>query len=49
MLEHDEKERLSFEEVNTLIKKDIAFAKQPNEDVYVNCLKTGKDKKNMNP
>lgn len=47
MLESDESKRMSFEQVYEVLGREKGRFKQPKEDVYVNCLKTGKERKSM--
>lgn len=47
MLEYEDNKRISFEDLLTLVSKYKDMFKKPNEDVFVNCLKTQQDKKVM--
>ena len=45
MLEYEDSRRISFEDLLVLVSKYKDMFKKPNEDVFVNCLKTQQDKK----
>lgn len=45
MLEYEDSKRVSFEDLLILVQKYKDGFKKPNEDVFVNCLKTQQDKK----
>ncbi|CAD8157432.1 unnamed protein product [Paramecium octaurelia] len=47
MLEYDDQKRVSFDDLLQLISSYKDLFKKPNEDVFVNCLKTQQDKKNL--
>ncbi|CAD8098168.1 unnamed protein product [Paramecium sonneborni] len=49
MLEYDDQKRVSFDELLILVSSYKDLFKKPNEDVFVNCLKTQQDKKNLSP
>lgn len=39
MLEHEERRRITLQELLLLLDEHRSSFKQPNEDVFVNCLK----------
>ncbi|CAD8085666.1 unnamed protein product [Paramecium primaurelia] len=47
MLEYDDQKRISFDDLLQLLSSYKDLFKKPNEDVFVNCLKTQQDKKNL--
>lgn len=45
MLEYDDNKRITFDDLYELVGQASESFKQPNEDVFVNCLRTQQDKK----
>ena len=45
LLEHNDSTRVNFEDLFSIINNEKEHFKQPTEEVFVNCLKTNKEKK----